>query len=373
MSTVIRVGAPQPFVARGQYFDGETAAAHDVTLTIDEDLGALVMDSGDGAPGLWALDLIREVPGQAGRDLLVLRHRDDPLARLILSDTLLLKRLPNAHRREPTRRRAPLVDWALAAVASVALIIGVLVPTMADQLARFIPPEGERALGETTFGQIRDILSDDALEPVAACDNPDGIAALEAMRTQLTQGRSDDLPLSLYVLDHELINAFALPGGFVVLFRGLIDTAQAPEEVAAVLAHEIGHVVSRDPTRHALRSAGSIGVLGLVFGDFAGGAVILLLAEQLIAAQYSQEAEAAADVFATEMLLNAGVAPSALGDMFQRFLEEYGDSEGVMAHFLSHPELKERIAAARAATPEGFVSQPVISPRDWQALQAICD
>lgn len=66
-----------------------------------------------------------------------------------------------------------------------------------------------------------------------------------------------------------------MPGGLIILFRGLIDAAESSDEVAAVYAHELGHVVARDPTRIALRSAGSIGVLGLLLGDFAGGAVVL--------------------------------------------------------------------------------------------------
>ena len=77
------------------------------------------------------------------------------------------------------------------------------------------------------------------------------------------------------------------------------------------------HVISRDPTRHALRSAGSIGVLGLLFGDFAGGAAVLFLTERLISAQYSQKAEIGADTFAHGVLEQAGINPGALGDMFE--------------------------------------------------------
>jgi predicted Zn-dependent protease len=169
-----------------------------------------------------------------------------------------------------------------------------------------------------------------------------------------------------------MMNAFALPGGFVVLFRGLIDAAESPDEVAAVLAHEIGHVVSRDPTRHALRSAGSIGVLGLLFGDFAGGAVVLFLTERLIDAQYSQGAESGADRFAYGVLLNAGASPAALGDMFQRLRDKYGDSDAIIAHFLSHPGLEERIKAARAAAPKDRDYQPILGDEEWAALKGIC-
>jgi len=175
------------------------------------------------------------------------------------------------------------------------------------------------------------------------------------------------------VLDHEMINAFALPGNYIVFFRGLIDKAETPEEIAAVFAHEIGHVVSRDPTRHALRSAGSLGVLGLLFGDFAGGAAALFLVERLIEANYSQGAEAAADVFAHEVLQDADIAPSALATMFERFLEIGGEPSPLVSHFLSHPSLGDRIQAARDATPDGFEATPILTAQEWQALRDICD
>jgi len=374
MSTLLRVGAaPAPFAAEAQYLDGACPRPEPVRLGIDETAQELVIARDDGIDLRWPLTAIREVPDQAGGDLFVLRLRDDPLQRLLLSDRDLAPRLPNLRRRAPVTKRRQLVLWAMAAVASVALIIGVLVPRLADQLAVFIPPEGERALGEVTLEQIRSALDQTGVAPVPLCEAPEGMAALSAMTDRLTDGQTMPLEITVSVLDHEMVNAFALPGGQVVLFRGLIDTAERPEEVAAVLAHELGHVVSRDPTRHALRSAGSIGVLGLLFGDFAGGAVVLFLAERLIDAQYTQAAEAGADAFAHDLLLAADVAPGALAEMFRRMRELGGEPEGLVAHFLSHPALGDRIEAAREATPEDFTPTPLLDDGGWSALQTICD
>ena len=171
-----------------------------------------------------------------------------------------------------------------------------------------------------------------------------------------------------------MINAFALPGGYVVFFDGLIQAAGSPDEVAAVFAHEIGHVAARDPTRIALRTAGSVGVLGLLFGDFAGGAVVLFLANRLVQAEYTQDAEASADAFAHERLRDAGLPPSALAGLFRTLRKEYGDSDGIAAHFVSHPALGDRIAAAEAAT-EGMAATlvPSLTEDEWRALRGICD
>lgn len=355
------------YEAQAIYLDGTSADARTVTLRLDRDEGRL---HGGGVD--WPLEQIREVPDQADAKLVVLQRADNPVERLILTGRSIIPLLPHPHKRIPVANRGRIFGWACAAVASVALIIFVLVPTMANQLADYIPPEGERALGEVTLDQIRSALDQRPAGAIDFCDRQAGRDALAKMEQRLSASLDLDVPLSVHVLDHEMVNAFALPGGYVVFFRGLIDAASTPEEVAAVFAHEIGHVVSRDPTRNALRSAGSIGVLGLVFGDFAGGALVLFLTERLIEAQYTQGAEAAADVFAHDLLLKADVAPSALAGMFERFREMGGDETGIMAHFLSHPRLGDRIAAAEAATPADFLGQPILTEAEWDALKTIC-
>jgi len=258
----------------------------------------------------------------------------------------------------------------------VSLIIFVLVPTMANQLAVFLPPEGEKALGDATYEQIRVALGDDDFLPVEVCETPAGIAALMKMEARLNAQAALPYEATVTVLDHDLVNAFALPGGRIVFFRGLLEEAASAEEVAAVFAHELGHVANRDPTRDALRLAGSVGVLGLIFGDFAGGTVVLLLANQLINAKYSQAAETGADDFAHAVLTGAGLPPAALGTFFERLMAEYGDAEGLAAHFSTHPQMTARIEAALSAQDQaeraGELRDPVLSPAEWDDLRAIC-
>ncbi len=352
------------------YFDGDSPEPHEVSLHVAA--GILQIGLDDGMILRWPVEEVRRLPDLADRNTVILRRTTDPLARLHVRDQSLLKHLPQLTRRAPPKGRGRLAAWAIAAVAAVGVQIFVLVPLLADNLAGFIPPEGERALGEATFGQIREALDETGLNPLNICEGTEGGAALETLVQRL--GGDNDLrqEISLSVLDHDMVNAFALPGGFVVLFRGLIEAAEGPDELAAVLAHEIGHVVSSDPTRHALRSAGSIGILGLLFGDFAGGAAVLFLTERLISAQYSQAAETGADAFAHRALAEAGINPGALGDMFATFREKHGDADAVTAHFLSHPALDKRIAAARDAVETGAEYTQSMSAADWAAVQNIC-
>ena len=357
------------------YLDGRTAAPRPATVAVEG--ATLVVRPEGAAPIAWPLRDLRRVPDQADRGLVV-RLASDPLARLVVADPRARASI-EAHARDlgrPVpglmRARWRLIPWGLAAVASVALMIGVLLPAAADRLAPLLPPEGEAALGEVTLARIREALSPRGRAvPVALCEAPEGRAALNRMAARLTTDPGLPDALTIQVLDHGMVNAFALPGGHVVLFRGLIEEAGHPDEVAAVLAHELGHVAARDPTRIALRSAGSVGVLGLLFGDFAGGALTLALLNTAIEASYTREAEAAADAYARARMIEAGLPPEALATLFERLQARGGEIPPVLEHFLGHPMLAERIAAAREGR-RAAGGRPSLDEAGWAALRAIC-
>ncbi len=377
--TVIHVGGETPVQTTfADFLDGHTAHVQRVGVRIDDTKDpVLIIEPPEGQSIFWPLDDLRLIPDQADRSRLILRPAWNEPARLLVEDpetqAILRARCQNLGKRPVVKNRGRLLAWSLGAVASVALIVFALVPLIADQLAELLPPRGEQALGDATFTQIRTALSEKDFVPIEVCENPDGVAALARMGALIEAQTDLPYPIQVHVLDHPKVNAFALPGGHVVFFRGLIDAAEDPDEVAAVFAHEIGHVVNRDPARGALRSAGSIGVLGLLLGDFAGGTVVLFLANRLIAATYSQDAEAQADIFAHGALGAAGIAPSSLATMFERLREKHGDADGIVAHFKAHPSLGDRIQAARAADDQISAEiRPSLTGDQWAALQRIC-
>ena len=338
---------------------------------------ALIIGMPDGAQITWGWSTLRRVRDQADRRAMVLSHKGDSLTRLYLVDQAAQKTVEqNAKflgKRDHATPLSKVMLWAGGAVASVAAIIFLLVPLMATQLAEILPPEGEKALGDTTFEQIRTALSQSGFEGrLRICDDPAGNAAMQAMYTRLNPDADLPYDVQVHILDHPMVNAFALPGGRLVFFRGLLEEADGPDEVAAVLAHEIGHVVYRDPTRDALRSAGSLGVLGLLFGDFAGGTVALFIANQLINASYSQAAEARADDYAHDLLEQANISPVALGTFFERLHEEHGDAEGFVAHLASHPQMTDRISAAQAAVDPNRDYDTILDAQSWRDLQSVC-
>ncbi len=380
-ATRIHVGAAPPRLeAYADFFDGEMARPRRAAISIEEAANGgatLIVRPPEAAPWRWPLDTLRRVPGQARRHPLALTSTVNPLARLYVGDAetaaILASRARRLARSVPVPGRWRLLTWAAAAVFSVLLILFILVPLLADRLALYLPPAGERALGETTISQIRGALGDELGAPLPLCDAPEGRRALDRIVERISLDSDLPYPVTVSVLDDEMVNAFALPGGQVAIFRGMIEAARTPEQVAAVLAHELAHVDARDPTRAALRTAGSVGILGLLLGDFAGGAVVLFLTEQLIEARYSQAIEAAADDFALRLLAERALPPAALGEIFERLRAEYGEAEGVASRFGSHPATARRVEEAKAAQEAlAIAPRPLLSGSDWRALRRIC-
>ncbi|MGR3486172.1 MAG: M48 family metallopeptidase [Paracoccaceae bacterium] len=362
--------------ADATFADGRTAAARPAELSFDDAAGTLLIAPRDAVPVRWPLAELRRLRDQAGIDAVVLGREGDP-ARVLLPDgpdlNAIRARAPDLDRAPRYARKGRLLLAGLSAIASVALIVWVLIPAIADRLAPYLPEAGEAALGDLTFERIRVALDPTGLAPLRICEDPDGLAALGVMRDRLDATGLYDGPLRVTVLDSDVVNAFALPGGRVVFFRGLIERARRAEELTAVLAHEIAHVANRDPTRLALRSAGSIGILGLLLGDFAGGAAVLFLVEAIVRADHTREAELAADAFAFDMLNAADLPPSAMADLFARLLDDVIETPAILGPLDTHPDMRDRIARARAATPDGVAFEPLLTPARWAALRGVCD
>lgn len=363
----------------GHYFDGNSARAHDVQVSLARRHGAqvLVISGYGGDDILWPASELREATDQARDEGIVLHLGQDGVARVIVphgeAEDAIRAVAPDLGKRRVTRRMwRNIALWAGGAVASVLLILFVIVPALSDTLATMIPVEREKQLGKQALNQIGRFLGGKDGDSLT-CKNPEGLAALDKMTARLMANQKLEYDLDVRVFDHGMINAFAVPGGHVVLFEGLLKAASSPEQVAGVLGHEIGHVAHRDPTRLSLRTAGSVGILGMVFGDFAGGAVALVLAERLMSANYTQDAETNADRYAHRLLADAKLPAQPFAQFFILLRDKYGDRKGLASHLASHPNLAGRAAEAEGADTVGEGSfEPVLTAEEWAALRNIC-
>ena len=356
------------------WFDGDTARRTEAVVAVDAE--TLTARAGDDVLARWPLAEVRRVRDPApGTAAMLYRAEDTGEARIALTDAgdadALAAMLPDLDRVRVTARDWRKVGlWTGGAAAAFAFTLLVLIPALADTAARLISPTQEAAIGDRVVQTIERMLGGEG-DGAWLCSTPDGDRALDRMTARLLE-EDDDLPeIAFAVVDHRMPNAFAAPGGRIVLFSGLLDMAETPEEIAAVLAHELGHTAHRDPIRLTLRSAGSAGVLSLVLGDATGGAFVAIVAEALIGARHSRAAETAADVYAHGMMADAGMPPAALGTLFLRLADEMPDDEGVLKHFASHPDFDARIAAADGAPP-ATSARPVLTDAEWADLKAIC-
>ncbi len=187
---------------------------------------------------------------------------------------------------------------------------------------------------------------------------------------QLAAGIETRTLVVVRVLDLPIVNAFALPGGQVLLFDGLLDFAEAPAELAGVLAHEIAHVAHRHPIEIWLESAGTAALIGLLVGDVAGGTVLAGLGQLFVDARYTQEAERQADATGAELMMAAGIATQPVADFFDRLAVREGALARDFSMLLTHPPTPERSAAIRALPADGAEA---MSEDQWHALRRICD
>src|SRR5207237_8367104 len=120
-------------------------------------------------------------------------------------------------------------------------------------------------------------------------------------------------PLDAKVIRRSEANAIALPGGHIYVFQGLVEKSEATDELAGVIAHEIGHVAHRDGTRSILQSAGLSFLFGMLLGDFGGGSRIVIGARAVLQSSYSRDVESAADGYGVELRSRAGADARARG------------------------------------------------------------
>lgn len=354
------------------YFDGETARPRRIEVTVGP--AALALHEGDATIARWPYDRLRRVDGtERARTAIEVTPRHGSDARLRIDEAEAVKLLRSAHpgvdKRPPADRPAirKALFWTVGALGAMAFIIFVAVPALAPQIAAMIPKEREAALGDEVEKMVRRVGLFSRV-----CKGREGKAALDKMVDTLTAGMELRIPVRADVVESSMINAVALPGGRVLMFMPLIEEAESAEEVAGVLAHEIGHTHNSDPTREMIRSSASAGVLGLFFGDFLGAGVLAGLGEHAANMSYTRDAERSADDFAIERLAASGTASEPMAGFFRRFREQGADKGMFGGYLSSHPSFAEREAKLIAASI-GDQAKPILTPAEWRALRSICD
>ncbi|HET7887980.1 MAG TPA: M48 family metallopeptidase [Bradyrhizobium sp.] len=358
------VSPPPPQAGASIFYDGTSSRRHSVELALNERLE--ILENGI-ALAAWPYSDIRRADSAVG----ILRlscQSAPPLARLEIRDSalgaILLSRCPQLEAHAAGRHSiTPIVGWSLAATVSIVAVIWFALPLVADRLAPLVPPALERRIGDASEKQIATIFGS------KTCNDAAGSAAFAKLIRQLSTAAGFSSPIRAAVLNTPVPNAFALPGGKVYLFSGLLSRSDDPDEIAGVLAHELGHVVHRDNTRNMIYSGGTSFLIGLLFGDVTGSGALIFASRSLVTASYSREAEQNADDFSISVMHKLGRPTKPMGDLIFRITGNEGDK--TVSFLANHPLTEDRLKHLsdenRAAS-----GPPLLSDKEWAALKAVC-
>ncbi|MBG1231648.1 M48 family metallopeptidase [Aestuariivirga litoralis] len=353
------------------YFDGQSAKSHEVHVS--EDGQQLTFSGADVAQVSWTIAGLHAIdppsPGQPYR----LTHEGAPGARLIIRDqdfiTQLTARSRHLHGGYTRKDITQLLGWTLGGIAVFVLLGWIAVSVLPAPIARAMPQSWRQSTG---------IEMEKAMAGgKVACSTTAGDRAIGQLLANLAEGVPDMPPVSVHVYDLGMLNAFAVNGGHIIVTKQLLDAADRPEELAGVLAHEIGHVAHLHPEAQMVRLAG-VQILSSTFSGTNGGNMssnAIFIATVL---RHSRAAEEEADAYARDMLVKSQIDPMGFKTFFEKLLKLEGGSSSQFSAlkalgsiFSTHPGTEERIAKIKPL-PEGVVAKPALTPEEWQALKKIC-
>src|SRR5262245_15184494 len=255
---------------QGIYLDGRTPARQPATIRLMRE-GIEVTPVG-GATRLWPYRELRQTQGfYAGEHVRLERGGDLPET-LLVSEIAFLESLhevaPHVAARfhDPGRRRDRL-RWTIVAGVGVIVVAAAIylwgIPALAALAAPRVPVAWEESVGRSAIGHLA--------PPARRCADPELARAIDQTVRRLTApGPPSPYTFRVYVVNRPLANALAVPGGYIVIFRGLLERTGTPEELAGVLAHELQHVLHRHATRAVVQDVSTGLLLMALTGDVTG-------------------------------------------------------------------------------------------------------
>ncbi|HTM45244.1 MAG TPA: M48 family metallopeptidase [Polyangiaceae bacterium] len=326
-----------------EFFDGQRPLAEPVSITVTGD--QLVVTGETVAQHVpTSAVLVSPRIAQAKRFVQLPRG-----GRLLCDDGAWLDVLPSEVRAEG------LVAWleqrwgfALASVwlIGLSLVLGYFygLPAAALAIAERIPSSTEQALGQRLLAALdaQHVMRPSTVDRFVAQEVRDEFAKLIPNDPR---GRCVQLEMRASFIG---ANALTLPGGIVVVTDDLVRLV-TPEELSAVLAHELGHVEGRHSMRALIQSSGVGLIVAVITGDASSATAALGTVTAVLNASYSRDMETQADAFAFKLLDEHGISPNAFATAMERLSQQAGARPGSNSFFDSHPATEERIRRAREA------------------------
>lgn len=362
-----------------EYMDGRTAAVVSAEIRIETresgEMVVILAESDRAEIAAWPLAEIDYEDSQTGKNAVVhLLSRTFPGAMVSGNRDEFPPGLEEKLRRGPVGGflrgfHATMFVPLLAFIIALGFGVYSALPMISGSLAKKVPLEWEAKISEVFLDGLVDRKSvlkgpaDDALQKILA---------------RLARGIPGE-PVYLFrplLVSDMTVNAFAIPGGLMLMNCGLVDAAESPEEVAGVLAHEMQHTISRHVLAGIIRALGLSAMWNMAVGDFSGVLVIDPETFLTIASlKFSRMAETEADLGALTLLQAAGISPLGMRTFFERMekreKEMGGAAQAALSMISTHPESAVR-ARLFVGLPEAASEPPVLDVTEWAALKSAC-
>jgi Zn-dependent protease with chaperone function len=363
-SETIEAHTGRRFEAR--FSDGRSAISQAVEAELTE-RGVAIWKAGEAEPLIWPYGALAVAEPLTAHSIdALITYSYQPGASLFVpggafARALALVAPQLSARAERWRHTRPWL-WLAGAIAVVAGLIAISDFSPANTVAKLLPDSAREALGEQVIASMTSGRE--------TCEAPLGRGALDRLAERLSAAGGGRGQFKLTVYDWGLVNAFAAPGEQIVLTRGLIQNANSPEELAGVIAHEMGHGLEMHPETGIVRALGLSAAAELMLGGNAG--TIANLGLVLAQLSYTRAAEREADEHALRILKATSISSKGLADFFERMAKAEGASSGQPGGDLlrTHPQTKERLLRVRREPT--YATQPAMSDAEWQALKVIC-
>jgi Zn-dependent protease with chaperone function len=307
-------------VFTGAYFDGLSAKKQVVAVHLSPRQMTLTLTSGESLA--WSYqDINRPFASTGDQAPFHLEHRaDDRQTSLTIEDEAFLPNLraitaiPLDSSLKQTKKSRHFI-LALAVLVIPLFLYGlwkVVIPQLSDRVAMQVPVSWEEKLGQTVLEGLP--------KKLAPIPDREKAQALNTILDRLLITRpAQPYDIRIHISPHKMVNAVALPGGQIIVFQGLLNLAESPEELAGVLAHEVQHVLLRHSTRGIIRALTSQILLTLLIGDMNGSMEMALnVAGELDGLSHSRDMEREADRLGMQMILTAGIDPEGMVRMFEK-------------------------------------------------------
>ncbi len=353
------------------YLDGQTATRHGITVTVTAQALHLIFDSGEIRQ--WPYRQICQTQGTFQDE--PVRFEKSAEAIIFASPAILTaihKSAPAAalHFHNPSMQNTRLYRTLGATLGVLLMVAGLYcwgIPSMAAVATPYVPAGWEDQLGR----QVINHLAPEARQ----CHDSDRLRKLDhILETLAATRRESPYHIRLFVVDDPAVNAFATPGGGVVLFRGLLEKTDSPEQLAGILAHELQHIYQRHTTRAILEQTASTWLVTAMSGDLSGGVAWGLEGARIMGTlHYSRAHETEADAAGLHMLQAAGIDPAAMV-IFYGILQDAAQVHEGPADFLStHPNMQERLDNLMSLTGQPPVNAVTLLPgEDWHNIRTLC-